>query len=87
MKLTFFNGKTGKITSFFNSIRANIQGIGNSQLMKNSLPTSEEYNDEMLYFKYKLDNNYSYDIIDSSSSVVVPKLVKTINAVEVRFKN
>lgn len=87
MKLTFFNGKTGKITSFFNSIKAQIQSINNPQLMKASLPKPEEYNDEMLYFQYKLNNNYSYDIIDSSNGIMGSKLIKQITAVEVRFKD
>lgn len=87
MKLTFFNGKTGKRTSFFNPVKAGIQNIGNPQVMKDSLPKPEDYNDEMLYFKYGLDNNYSYDIIDTIMGIINSKLVKQITAVEVRFKN
>ena len=86
MKLTFFNGITGRRTSFFNDTETNIQGIGNPQQMKNTLPLPEEYKDSMLYFRYRINENFTYDIIDSNPLVVNDLLVKQINAIEVRFK-
>jgi hypothetical protein len=86
MKLTFFNGITGKRTSFFNAIESIIT-IGNPELTKNTLPLPEEYKESMLYFRYRLNENLTYDIIDYSTiSIIDSKLIKHINAVEVRFK-
>lgn len=88
MKLTFFNGKTGKITSFFNSVAAGISGGGSFFPMNQSFPTSDQYKEEMLYFKYRLSNNYTYDIIDVNHGTLFnSKLYKQITAVEVKFKD
>jgi len=83
MKLTFFNGKTGKRVSFFNNKITNIVIFDLT-----TLPNPEEYKDEMLYFRYRLNDNFTYDIIDSDSSVILNpvELIKKIIAIEVRFK-
>lgn len=52
-----------------------------TNFVKPILPISEQYKDEMLYFKYKLENNYKYDITDG---VRFP-ITKQILAIEIKF--
>ena len=78
MKLTFFTAKTGKRISFFNSRHPKALGF--------SIVTTDNYDDSILYFKYRLKENFTYDVLNIPVVTDVHGIkLKQILAKEVRI--